>query len=140
MKTQKLMLFLLSFSMAIFFISCDNNNSSVKEDVEKTSEEMSEMLKQEREELATDIDKLRQKISQRTTALQKDLEHASEEAKVEINAQIAQLEEWGENLDESTESLGDDLSDGWQNFKAETRKTMKSIDQEFQKLFSGSGQ
>lgn len=140
MKTQKLMLFLLSFSMAIFFISCDNNNSSVKEDVEKTSEEMSEMLKQEREELATDIDKLRQKISQRTTALQKDLEDASEEAKVEINAQIAQLEEWGENLDESAESLGDDLSDGWQNFKAETRKTMKSIDQEFQKLFSGSGQ
>lgn len=138
MKTLK---YIVSLSaglalLALVSVSC-NNNKSTAEKVEQASEEVADVFRTEREELVADLKEARADINAQLAIVEKNLENASADAKLELQEQMKQLDAWGKKVDQQMNDLGKDLANGWEAFKSDVQSTLKEIDENLEDSFSG---
>ena len=77
---------------------------------------------------------MREDINERIKKLNDNMASASEEAKAEMSEEVNRLESWGQDIDSRLDQIGNSISDGWQDFKADTRNTLKKIDQQMAEI------
>ena len=136
MKT-KVIMFMLALTIGAFgFTACDNNRSA-EEQVEDAGEEISDAFRTESEELRADLKEIGDDIDTRIAELKADMENAGEDAQAEMQEEIDQLEAWGNEIDGRMDRLGENIADGWENFKSDTKQTMENINRELEDLIDG---
>jgi DNA anti-recombination protein RmuC len=142
MRTVKSLLMLLALMGMVFFTACNNNQSTaeeVQEDMENAAEEVADAFRAEQEELAAELEDLQSNINRRIQELQVDLRDASDEASVEINQQIQQLQAWSSDLDQEMERVGESMSDNWDNVKSDAQQMLSNIEREWNENFTDEG-
>ena len=77
---------------------------------------------------------MREDINESIKKLNDNMTSVSEEAKAEMSEEVNRLESWGQDIDSRLEQIGNSISDGWQDFKADTRNTLKKIDQQMAEI------
>lgn len=141
MKTKSILfpalILLLSFGT---LTSCDNNTTAEEkmedaaDDLDDAGEDIADAFRTESQELKADLKEMRSDINERIKKLNDNMAGASAEAKEEMSEEVKQLEAWGEDIDARMNKIGNSISDGWQEFKADTRNTLDKIDQQMAEM------
>jgi Skp family chaperone for outer membrane proteins len=141
MKPIKWLLLLLAVSGTLFITACESESATEQaaEDVEQAGEDMADAFRSEREELRADIEDMQEDINDKIADLESNLENASDEAAEEIKEQIEQLESWNTTLDDRLNRLGENVEDGWQDFRTDVESTLTEIEQGWEETFEGEG-
>lgn len=138
MKMKNILVALALLATPFAITSCSNDTEAGREvneavnDVEEVGNDISAEFKQESAELERDFKQARTNINRRIEALEADLEGASAEARAEINEEIAELKQWGNDVDNSLDRMGRNISNEWKEFKMESRKTLNKIEREIE--------
>lgn len=125
---------LLKFSLilsisALTFFGCDQRSDTEKavDKIEEAGESVGDVFRTESEELQKDIEDLIDDIDDRMEGLESDLSEASDDAKSEIQEQIDNLKDQRKDLNSNLERLGQNIEDGWAEFKTNVNKTIENV-------------
>jgi len=135
-------LVLLFFSAIIIsgglFISCDSNSEAekVKEDLETLGEDVSDLVKKERDQLIANLEETRDDIDDQIAVLKDDWQEASIDARAVLNEDIAQLEAWAEEIDNQIDQSTKAASENWRAFADATKEKVQEINQKMEDLFT----
>ena len=120
---------LLLFSGA--FVACDGASDgeySGEAELEETGTAVENEWEAESAELGRDIDATRVRVDERINQLETDLETAGADARAEMEEELNELREYRTDLDRRTDRLGQNIEDGWANFRDESRRTLDNIE------------
>ncbi len=113
------------------FVACDGASDgeySGEAELEETGTAVENEWEEESAELGRDIDATRVRVDERINELETDLETAGADARAEMEEELNDLREFRADLDTRTERLGQDMRDGWANFRDETRRTLDNVE------------
>lgn len=125
------------FATLFAFTSCDDRTDAEKaaDNIEEAGENMKDAFRSDREELAADIEEAREDVNDRIEELREDLNDATDESRAAIERQMERLEVRKNELDNDLERLGDNIADGWNEFKKDVRTSLRDAREEINEAF-----
>ncbi len=124
-------LFLLISMIALVAFACQNSDSSkVEEETKEAAEAMSDALQKEKQEIEKELKDAISKIDSKLEKLRNDLQNASADAKSDIEQKINKLEDDRKRLNEKLSQLGQQVAEGWDQFKESVRSAMQELESE----------
>lgn len=119
----------LLFLFSLCFMACNDKTATEKaiDDLEETGDDVGDIFRTEQEELRHDIKEAQEELSERMENIREDMKDATGDAKEEMNEQLSKLEAQSNELGEDLDRLGDQIADGWKDFRMNVKQSIDEI-------------
>jgi len=89
----------------------------------------------ESREMNDELKKMRADIDARLEEIEDDMDDADNATRARMEKSKERLEQWGDDLDNRMHRIGNDVKDGWSDFKLSTRDRLDEIENELDEEF-----
>lgn len=112
--------------IALTWVSCEDK-TRVKVTAENTEEALDDAYKSSKSGLEKTINELGATIDAKIKDAERDLEAATDDAKVEINVKLDGLRKQRNDLDHLAKRIGDATAEGWADLERESAQVIADI-------------
>jgi len=124
MKIVKFFSFIMLLSLG--FVAC-KDNSKAEQTAENTTVALENAMQTAKVEIGKTITELQTTVNTKITEAEKELESASEEAKVDINVKLDGLRKQRTDLENLAKKVGDATAEGWAEVEKEATQVVADI-------------
>ena len=124
MKTVKFLSLIMLLSIA--FVAC-KDNSKVEQTAENTTVALENAMQTAKADLTKTINELQTTVNTKITEAERELESASEDAKVAINVRLEGLRKQRTDLENLAKKVGDATAEGWAEIEKNAAQTVADI-------------
>ena len=118
--------FSLIMLLSIGFVAC-KDNSKAEQTAENTTVALENAMQTAKVEIGKTITELQTTVNTKITEAEKELESASEEAKVEINVKLDGLRKQRTDLENLAKKVGDATAEGWAEVEKEATQVVADM-------------
>ena len=120
------MLFIL-FAMP----ACSDKQSAeeqAKQEIEEAGEAVSNLIKKERDQLAMDLDSMRNDVNRKIEALRKEIDAAKSDTKEAISKEMTMLNQKAQELGNYLDEIADVSEKSWNNWKEKAESMLEDLE------------
>ena len=118
--------FSLIMLLSLGFVAC-KDNSKAEQTAENTTVALENAMQTSKTEIGKTITELQTTVNTKITEAEKELESATEEAKVEINVRLDGLRKQRTDLENLAKKVADATAEGWAEVEIEATKVVADV-------------